>query len=138
MQQAGISAAEVAYLEARWKKAVWNMPFNGMTVALNTSTDKLLKHPSTRQLIYDQMMEVVGAANALGVSELTADFADKMIQTTDAMVPYSPSMKLDFDFHRPMEVYYLYTRPIAEAKKVGFEMPKLAMLEAELRFIGDL
>ena len=134
MQEAGIQAAEVPYLEARWKKAVWNMPFNGMTVALNTSTDKLLKNPATRQLIYDQMMEVIGAANALGVEALTSEFADKMMQMTDDMVPYSPSMKLDYDNHRPMEIPYLYTRPIAEAKKVGFEMPKLAMLEALLRF----
>ena len=137
-QDAGFQAAEVSYLEARWKKAVWNMPFNGMTVALNTSTDRLLKNPATRQLIYDQMMEVIGAANALGVNTLTADFADKMMQMTDEMVPYSPSMKLDFDFKRPMEIEYLYTRPIAEAKKVGFEMPKLAMLEAELKFIEEL
>lgn len=136
LQDAGLQAAEVPYLEARWKKAVWNMPFNGMTVALNTSTDKLLKNPSTRQLIYDQMMEVIGAANALGVDTLTSEFADKMMQMTDEMVPYSPSMKLDYDFHRPMEIEYLYTRPIAEARKVGFEMPKLAMLEAELRFIS--
>lgn len=134
-QEAGIEAAEVPYLEARWKKAVWNMPFNGMTVALNTSTDKLLKNPSTRQLIYDQMMEVIGAANALGISALTSEFADKMMEMTDAMVSYSPSMKLDFDNHRRMEIPYLYTRPIAEAKKVGFDMPKLAMLEAELIFI---
>ncbi len=137
LQEAGIAAAEVPYLEARWKKAVWNMPFNGMTVALNTSTDKLLKNPATRQLIYDQMMEVVGAAQALGVTGLKEDFAVKMIETTDAMVPYSPSMKLDFDYHRPMEIYYLYSRPIAEARKAGFEMHKLAMLEAELRFIEE-
>ena len=132
---AGLKAAEVPYLEARWKKAVWNMPFNGMTVALNTSTDKLLNTPATRRLIYDQMMEVVGAARALGVSTLTSDFADLMMTTTDRMVPYSPSMKLDFDNRRPMEIEYLYTRPIAEARKAGFDMPKLAMLEAELRFI---
>lgn len=135
MQDAGIEAAEVPYLEARWRKAVWNMPFNGMTVALNTSTDKLLKNPATRQLIYDQMMEVIGAANALGVQALTSEFADKMMAMTDAMVPYSPSMKLDYDHYRPMEIPYLYSRPIAEAKKFGFEMPKLAMLEAELIFI---
>lgn len=134
-QEAGIEAAEVPYLEARWKKAVWNMPFNGMTVALNASTDKLLKNPATRQLIYDQMMEVIGAANALGVKALTSEFADKMMAMTDAMVPYSPSMKLDYDFHRQMEIPYLYTRPISEAKKVGFNMPKLAMLEAELIFL---
>ena len=137
MQDAGLKAAQVPYLEARWKKAVWNMPFNGMTVALNTSTDKLLNTPATRQLIYDQMMEVIGAAQALGVSTLTSEFADQMMTTTDRMVPYSPSMKLDFDNGRPMEIEYLYSRPIAEAKKVGFEMPKLAMLEAELRFIGQ-
>lgn len=137
-QQAGIQTAEVPYEEARWKKAVWNMPFNGMTVALNTSTDRLLGNPATRQLIYDQMMEVIGAANALGVEALTQEFADKMMQMTDEMVPYSPSMKLDYDFHRPMEIYYLYTRPIEEARKAGFDMPKLAMLEAELKFIDAL
>ena len=135
MQDAGLKAAQVPYLEARWKKAVWNMPFNGMAVALNTSTDKLLNTPATRQLIYDQMMEVIGAAQALGVSTLTSEFADQMMTTTDHMVPYSPSMKLDFDNGRPMEIEYLYSRPIAEAKKAGFGMPKLAMLEAELLFI---
>lgn len=134
LQDAGLTVAQVPYLEARWKKAVWNMPFNGMTVALNTSTAQLLQTPATRALIYDQMMEVIGAARALGVEALTSEFADKMMAMTDKMTPYSPSMKLDFDNGRPMEIEYLYTRPIAEARKAGFEMPKLAMLEAELRF----
>ncbi len=137
LQDAGLTAAQVPYLEARWRKAVWNMPFNGMTVALNTSTTELLQMPATRKLIYDQMMEVIGAARALGVEALTSEFADKMMAMTDKMVPYSPSMKLDFDNGRPMEIEYLYTRPIAEARKAGFDMPKLAMLEAELRFIEN-
>ena len=136
LQDAGLTAAEVPYLEARWRKAVWNMPFNGMTVALNTSTAQLLQTPATRALIYDQMMEVIGAARALGVDALTSEFADKMMAMTDKMTPYSPSMKLDFDNGRPMEIEYLYSRPIAEARKAGFEMPKLAMLEAELRFLS--
>ena len=132
---AGIGAADVEYLEARWKKAVWNMPFNGMTVALNTTTNRLLSCESTHRLIYDQMLEVIGAAQALGVENLDTRFADKMIANTIKMPPYSPSMKLDFDFHRPMEINYLYTRPIAEARAAGFAMPKLEMLEAELQFI---
>ena len=132
---AGIGAADVEYLEARWKKAVWNMPFNGMTVALNTTTNRLLSCESTHRLIYDQMLEVIGAAQALGVENLDTRFADKMIANTIKMPPYSPSMKLDFDFHRPMEINYLYTRPIAEAHAAGFAMPKLEMLEAELQFI---
>ena len=68
-RKAGVDANEVEYLEARWKKAVWNMPFNGMTVALNTQTDILLQHPSTLQLIKDQMMEVIEAAQACGGQE---------------------------------------------------------------------
>ena len=132
---AGVKAAAVPYEEARWKKAVWNMPFNGMTVALNTRTDLLLKHPATRQLIRDLMMEVIDAARHLGVTGIDESFADKMIETTDEMTPYSPSMKLDYDFHRPMEIYYLYTRPIEIARAAGFRMAKLEMLEAELRFL---
>ena len=133
----GIKAAEVEYHEARWKKAVWNMPFNGMTVAMNTQTDKLLQHPSTRSLIRRQMLEVIGAARALGVQNIDESFADRMIENTLDMVPYSPSMKLDYDFHRPMEIDYLYTRAIAEAHKAGFSMPCLEMLEAQLRFLEN-
>ena len=133
--ESGIDAHEVEYAEARWKKAVWNMPFNGMTVALHTQTDQLLSCPATRQLIYEQMMEVIDAANALGITGLDESFAQKMMETTDAMVPYSPSMRLDYDFGRPMEIEYIYTRPIAEARHVGAAMPRLEMLERELRFL---
>lgn len=134
-REAGIETGFVEYHEARWKKAVWNMPFNGMTVALHTQTDLLLKNKSTRQLIHDQMMEVVSTAQHLGVKNVDASFVDKMIEMTDAMTPYSPSMRLDYDFHRRMEIYYLYTRPIEIAREAGCRMPKLEMLEAELRFL---
>jgi 2-dehydropantoate 2-reductase len=133
--QAGIETGLVEYHEARWKKAVWNMPFNGMTVALHTQTDLLLKNKATRQLIREQMMEVVNTAQHLGVKNLDVTFIDKMIDMTDAMTPYSPSMRLDYDFHRPMEIYYLYTRPLEIAREAGCPMPKLEMLEAELRFL---
>lgn len=136
-REAGVEANEVEYNEARWKKAVWNMPFNGMTVALNTQTDVLLAHPSTLQLIRDQMMEVVLAARACGVKNIGESFVDKMIYNTIHMTPYSPSMKLDYDFHRPMEIDYIYTRPIEEARKAGYKMEKLDMLEKQLRFLQD-
>jgi 2-dehydropantoate 2-reductase len=110
------------------------MPFNGMTVVMNAQTDQLLKNPATRQLIFDQMMEVIGAAQHLNVKNVDEAFAQKMIQMTDSMAPYSPSMKLDYDFLRPMEISYLYTKPIQQARAAGFSMPKLEMLEAQLRF----
>ena len=137
LKAAEIEVNTVEYLEARWKKAVWNMPFNGMTVALDTMTNKLLENPSTRQLIRDQMMEVVGAAKALGVNGVDEAFVEKMIQMTDAMTPYKPSMKLDFDNHRPMEIDYLYSKGIQQAANAGYRMHKLEMLEQELRFLEE-
>jgi 2-dehydropantoate 2-reductase len=136
-REAGVETGLVEYHEARWKKAVWNMPFNGMTVALHTQTDLLLKNKSTRQLIREQMMEVVTTAQHLGVKNIDESFVDKMIEMTDAMIPYSPSMRLDYDFHRSMEIYYIYSRPLEIAREAGSRMPKLEMLEAELRFLEE-
>lgn len=132
---AGIEAQAVDYLTARWQKAIWNMPFNGMTVALNTTTSGLLAHPATERLLHRQMLEVIRAARRLGVRDFDDRLADKMLAMTKAMQPYLPSMKLDHDFGRPMEIDYLYTRPIAQAKAAGEAMPCLEMLEAQLRFI---
>lgn len=134
---AGIDAHLVSYDEARWRKSVWNMPFNGMTVVMQARTDALLANPSTRALIKDQMLEVIHAARHLGVTGIDDGFADSMIEMTLSMVPYSPSMKLDYEFHRPMEIDYLYSRPIAIAHEAGFEMTKLSMLEAQLRFMEE-
>lgn len=135
--EAGIKAASIEYHEARWKKAVWNMPFNGMTVVMDAQTDRLLANPATMRLIRRQMMEVIGAARALGVEGLDESFADRMIEMTLSMTPYSPSMKLDYDFHRPMEIEYLYSNAIAEAHCAGYAMPCLEMLEAQLRFLQE-
>lgn len=131
--EAGIVAREVEYNEARWRKAVWNMPFNGMTVVMDTTTNRLLEQPEMLHVIRQQMLEVIHAAWACGATGIPEEFADTMIQMTLEMVPYSPSMKLDFDFHRPMEVYYLYSRPLQIAREHGASMPRLEMLEAELK-----
>lgn len=136
-RNAGIETNSVEYYQARWKKAVWNMPFNGMTVALDTTTDRLLKNPSTRALIRAQMMEVVAASRALGVSGVDEAFVENMLTVTDAMTPYKPSMKLDFDNHRQMEIYYLYSRGIKEAHEAGCPMPRLEMLDQQLRFLEE-
>ncbi|MCR5455186.1 MAG: 2-dehydropantoate 2-reductase, partial [Bacteroidales bacterium] len=58
--EAGVEAHEVEYQEARWKKAVWNMPFNGMSVTEDANTQELLAR--CPQLIYNQMREVIDAA----------------------------------------------------------------------------
>lgn len=137
MVSADIEARKVDYLEARWRKLLWNMPFNGLSVALHTDTDALVRNAATRRLLRAMTQEVIEAAHAVGVKGLTDRDADAMIEMTTKMRPYKPSMRLDWDYHRPMEVYYLYTRPIEEARRAGQDMPLHRMLEAELKFMEE-
>jgi 2-dehydropantoate 2-reductase len=134
---AGVETELVDLPVARWKKLVWNIPYNGMTVVLNTTTDKLMKNPHTRELSYKLMLEVIRAGNKAGDGNyfIPESFADEMLAMTDRMVPYSPSMKLDFDAQRPMEINYIYTQPVRIAREAGFDMPRTAMLEKQLQFI---
>ena len=81
------------------------------------------------------MLEVIDAAAACGVTGLDPSYADKMIGMTERMTPYKPSMKLDYERRRPMEIDYLYTRPLAMAAGARCPMPRLEMLASQLRFL---
>jgi len=137
LEAANVPAAYSDNLEeSRWKKLVWNIPYNGMCVVLNTTTERLMQNKETYDLIHDLMLEVIGAANACGV-RIEEGFAKDMLDSTLRMKPYAPSMKLDYDFKRPLEIGAIYSEPLSAARKVGFEMPKVAMLEQQLHFIQD-
>jgi 2-dehydropantoate 2-reductase len=136
MKRAGLEIEIAPDLEsARWKKLVWNIPFNGSTVVLNTSTKQLMENPATYQLMCDLMMEVMTGANACGIKyPIEETFIHAMLEMTRQMTPYSPSMKLDYDHHRPMEIEYIYTRPLQKALQAGVDMRKIVVLEQQLRF----
>jgi 2-dehydropantoate 2-reductase len=121
-------------LVSRWKKLVWNVPYNGLTVVMNALTSELMVQPATYELCKDLMLEVIGAANACGV-KIGDQFAQVMLEYTLDMKPYAPSMKLDFDFKRPLEIDAIYSAPLEAAEKTGFSMPKVRMLEQQLRLI---
>jgi 2-dehydropantoate 2-reductase len=117
---------------ARWKKLVWNMPFNGMSVLHNARTDELLAHPQTRARCLAIMQEVRQAADACSRPIFEA-FIRKMVADTERMKPYAPSMKVDFDHGRSMELEAIYAAPIREARSRGVEMPESGRLLSELR-----
>ncbi|MBP1618634.1 MAG: panE [Bacteroidetes bacterium] len=136
--RAGVEAHLVDLQSARWKKLVWNIPYNGMTVVLNGKTDELTTHPATRSLLRQMMEEVVVASRAIAVKDRIGDeVIGQMLQMTERMAPYAPSMKLDYDFHRPLEIEYIYSRPLEEARKAGAEMPCVATLERQLKFLAE-
>ena len=133
LQAAGVQAAPIADLEiGRWQKLVWNMAFNGLCVVLDTDTAGVMADESTRRLAELIMHEVVSAARACGHG-FDESFADQMLITTDRMAPYRPSMKLDHDAGRPLELDAIYAAPLAAATAAGASMPRTEVLLAELR-----
>ena len=134
---AGVSVKSVANLgEARWKKLVWNIPFNGLSVALNASTRELMKNSVSTSLVRTIMEEVVSGAVACGY-DLNREFIDEMIAATRAMADYRPSMKVDFEQHREIETEYIFKNPLDAAGAHGFAMPSVAMLYRELLFLDE-
>ena len=136
-QTAGIETAlSDNLLEVRWRKLVWNIPFNGLSVIIDAKTDAMMADPQTASLLEQLMQEVVAAAAAFDVA-IPQDFVQLMLDNTAVMTPYLTSMKLDFDQRRPLEVEAIYGNPIRAAQQQGVAMPKTEVLYHQLCFLND-
>jgi len=125
----GIPAAAVTNLEqAQWEKLIWNVPFNGLSVADGgVTTDVLLSSPETENEIRALMREVIVAAHALGL-ELGDDLIDFNVERTRPMGPYRTSSMIDFVEGREVEVGPIWQEPLRRAKAAGVSMPHLEKL----------
>jgi 2-dehydropantoate 2-reductase len=131
-ESAGIAIRLIEDLPlGRWKKLVWNIPFNGLSVLHNTLTDKLISNPETRALCSALMQEVADASAACA-RPIEPAFIEKMITDTESMRPYAPSMKLDYDRGKPMEIGSIYENPLRAAQKAGVSMPETEKLYRQL------
>lgn len=135
LEGAGVPSVPIADLaEGRWRKLVWNIPYNGLSVVLDAATNELMGAAPTRMLVRGLMEEVVAGAAACG-HPIDDGFVEVMLDTTDRMAPYATSMKLDHDHGRPMELDTIYGAPLAAARAAGAPMVRAEMLLAQLRFL---
>lgn len=134
-ERAGIRVHREADLRlARWKKLVWNVPFNGLSVVHRCTTDVLMADPVRRARCERLMQEVRAVAAACGAS-IAPSFLRSMMESTDRMASYSPSMKLDFESGRPLEIEAIYGNVCRAAAAAGVDCPEIAALYAELQAI---
>lgn len=121
---------------ARWRKLMWNIPFNGLSVVLNASTDALMRHPHSRALAESIMQEVRQTANACG-HNIEPEFVTYMMDNTDEMVPYDSSMRLDFLAGRPIEAESIFGNAIRAAARKQVAAPLIHSLYRQLNFLAD-
>ncbi|MDA3956660.1 2-dehydropantoate 2-reductase [Oceanispirochaeta sp.] len=137
MEEAGIPVTLVEDLkEARWRKLLWNIPYNGLSVTLNCNTKAMMENRYSRKIIETLMMEVLEGAATCGCP-IGKKAVEKMLHFTEKMTPYEPSMKLDYLSGRPMEIEYMYDRPLQAASDRGCTMKGVSLLRDQLKYIQE-
>ena len=127
---------------ARWRKLVWNVPYNGLSVVLNATTNELMADEATRVQIHTLMTEVITAANAwvehlskkaASTRRIPMTWATTMLEATKKMKPYRTSMKIDFDEGRPLEVEAILGNPVRAAAKLTVAVPEMERLYSQVK-----
>ena len=146
---------EDSLLRGRWRKCVWNLPFNGISTAMGGITvDVIVNDQGLRRLADIVMDETVAAANAdlashgmpesaflgdedvswfpcinvclrrvvlLLITPTSQPFAKwqkrAMMQLSDSMGAYKTSTMIDLTQRKPMEVHYLFRKPVQAGKR---------------------
>lgn len=123
--------------EVRWKKLVWNVPFNGLSIAAGgITTDRILASPELEGEVRALMREIIDAAARLGF-EIPPSFVDRQVELTRPMGAYKPSSLIDFLARREVEVEAIWGEPLRRAEAAGAAMPRLRMLYALLKRLTD-
>ena len=118
---------------ARWQKLVWNIPFNGLSIAAGgVDTAAILDDPSLKNRVRELMTEIVQTSAGLGY-EQPASLIEDMIHRTRTMEAYKPSSLIDYLDGREVELEAIWGEPIRHAAAAGLVMPKVQALYEELK-----
>jgi 2-dehydropantoate 2-reductase len=136
--QCGVACRVVGNLaEERWRKLVWNIPFNGLTIAAGgITTEDVLRDDDLRSATLALMNELIEAAKSCGY-DLPADVAFEYMKRTETMGAYKPSTLLDFEAGCALELEAIWGEPLRRAQARGKTMPRLQQLYALLKSLDS-
>jgi 2-dehydropantoate 2-reductase len=137
-KRCGVVCTVVADLAAeRWRKLVWNIAFNGLTITSGgLDTASLLARDHLRMQALSLMQETIAIANACG-HKLPSALALEQIKRTQTMGAYKPSTLLDYEAGTPLELEAIWGEPLRRAQAAGVKAPHLEQLYHELVALDD-
>ena len=132
-KRCGVVCGVVADLALeRWRKLVWNIPFNGLSVvAGGIDTAKILADESLRLRALELADETIVIAKACGHHLPTALALEQMTRTR-LMGDFKPSTSVDYLAGRPLELEPIWGEPLRRAKSLGVAAPQLERLHCQL------
>lgn len=123
-------------LHARYEKLFWNVPFNTICVSAGAiTTREILADEGLRAMAEVLMREVGAVASADGCVFDVDAIVRKMMGDTGTMGPYRPSMLIDFELKRPLEVEAILGEPVRRARKLNVAVPTM---ETQYRLVAFL
>ena len=121
---------------ARWKKLVWNIPFNGLSIAAGAiDTSAILASDALEELVRALMHEIIETARHLG-HELSFSIIDTMVNNTRRMGAYKPSSLIDFLDGREVEIDAIWGEPCRRAFNARHAMPRVEALHLLLKHLA--
>ncbi len=127
-----VEAHAVDNLEGeRWRKLLWNIPFNGLSIVAGANVAEVLADAALRATARSLMDEVLDAARRLG-HDIPDSYADWQIERSDSMGPYRPSSMIDFEMNRPVEVDAIWGEPLRQGLAAGAKMPRMELLRTTI------
>lgn len=135
----------------RWRKVLWNAAFGGQTALARLPVAEMLR-PATLEytvaVARKIMLEILYVARSAGYSEevFPAASIDETIEMTvnlyapksgtppdDPVLSFKPSILLDLEAGRPMEIVPIFESIVRRAREAAIETPRLDMIVAALR-----
>jgi 2-dehydropantoate 2-reductase len=124
-------------IAARWKKLLWNAPFNPISVlGGGIDTRDIMESEAALLLVRNVMREVVNLSEKAG-HRVHESLIEKNIEDTRTMTPYKTSMLLDYENKRPMEVEAILGNAVKSAVRHGVSVPAIQALYALLKLVDE-
>ncbi|KAK2030463.1 2-dehydropantoate 2-reductase [Colletotrichum zoysiae] len=127
---------EIGLQTVRWHKLCINAAFNPSAVLSGgRGNADMVTDPELREHVVGIMNEIRAAVPKILGREFPDDLAkpDRIVKSTERNTGARPSMLLDWEAGRPLELEVILGNPVRIAKAHGVEMPRLQTLYALLK-----
>ena len=116
-----------------WNKLIVNNGVNAICALLEEESGPLMKNEKTSKLIYGLMSEAALASNAVGVN-LSQEDAKKMFELYTKFQSVKPSMWVDKENNRDLELEQICGVVIKNCEKQGLDAPYTRTISTLLEF----
>ncbi|CAG7851068.1 SubName: Full=Uncharacterized protein {ECO:0000313/EMBL:CCA72189.1} [Serendipita indica DSM 11827] len=131
----------------RWRKNLWNAAFSTLATLARADLFQIYAKDAweiNRPVAEGLMNEVVTVARAIGITEEllpssavkhTVEFAQAAYSDPTKGKPFKPSMTVDLEAGRPMEVEGIVGSVVKQAKELSIAVPRLETAYAALKLL---